>query len=87
MAKNNNELLANLGNFSNRILKFTVSAFSKKIPAYGEGDKHANDLALYNNLMPRFQKYCELMEATKLKDGLRTAMAMSSECNTFIQEN
>lgn len=27
IAKNNNELLANLGNFSNRALKFTVSAF------------------------------------------------------------
>jgi methionyl-tRNA synthetase len=86
LAKNNNELLANLGNFSNRILKFLVSAFKKVVPGY-KGDVHANDAAFIANLMTRFRKYCELMEQTKLKDGLRAAMAMSSECNTYIQEN
>ena len=35
LAKNNNELLANLGNFSNRALKFTKSAFKGIIPKYG----------------------------------------------------
>lgn len=34
VAKNNNELLANLGNFSNRALKFTASAFNSKVPVY-----------------------------------------------------
>lgn len=34
LAKNNNELLANLGNFSNRILKFVPSAFDSKVPEY-----------------------------------------------------
>ena len=34
IVKNNNELLANLGNFSNRILKFLVSAFKKVVPEY-----------------------------------------------------
>ena len=35
LAKNNNELLANLGNFSNRALKFTKSAFKGVVPSYG----------------------------------------------------
>lgn len=34
VAKNNNELLANLGNFSNRILKFLVASFKKVVPGY-----------------------------------------------------
>jgi methionyl-tRNA synthetase len=34
LAKNNSELLANLGNFSNRLLKFLAGAtFSGKVPA------------------------------------------------------
>lgn len=33
LAKNNSELLANLGNFSNRLLKFLASAFQGKVPA------------------------------------------------------
>lgn len=38
VAKNNNELLKNLGNFSNRCLKFLSSSFGGKVPAY-EGKK------------------------------------------------
>lgn len=34
--------------------------------------------------MKRFQKYIELMEQVKLKDGLRTAMELSSDCNLYI---
>jgi len=37
--KNNNELLKNLGNFSNRCLKYVVGAFEGVVPAY-EGEKH-----------------------------------------------
>ena len=32
MAKNNNELVANLGNLCNRSLKFVYSNYEKKIP-------------------------------------------------------
>lgn len=32
--KNNGELLANLGNFSNRCLKFILAVFEGKVPAY-----------------------------------------------------
>ena len=39
VAKNNNELLKNLGNFSNRFLKFLASSFKGVVPAY-EGAKH-----------------------------------------------
>jgi len=42
IAKNNNELLANLGNFSNRVLKFLASSFKKVIPSY-EGERNPID--------------------------------------------
>jgi methionyl-tRNA synthetase len=42
LAKNNSELLANLGNFSNRLLKFLAGpAFGGKVPA--SSGKHADD--------------------------------------------
>lgn len=45
------------------------------------------DKAFVDSLLKKFAKYIELMEAVKLKDGLRTAMEVSSECNLYIQEN
>jgi methionyl-tRNA synthetase len=86
IAKNNNELLANLGNFSNRVLKFLASAFKKVIPSY-EGERNAADDTFIQNLLKHFAKYIDLMEQVKLKDGLRTAMEYSSECNLYIQDN
>lgn len=49
VAKNNNELLANLGNFSNRAMKFLSSSFSGIVPKY-EGERHATDKAFVDEL-------------------------------------
>lgn len=57
VAKNNNELLANLGNFSNRILKFLAGSLKKVVPAYPAGDKHPVDTAFVNELFAKFTKY------------------------------
>jgi methionyl-tRNA synthetase len=86
IAKNNNELLANLGNFSNRMLKFLARAYKKTVPAY-PGSLNKVDEAFIDNLMKRFHKWVELMEQIKLKDALRAAMELSSECNLYMQEN
>ena len=79
--------MANLGNFSNRILKFLAGPFKKVIPGYPQGEKHEADITFMNSLFAKFNKYIELMEGTKLKDGLRITMEMSSDCNTYTQEN
>jgi len=86
VAKNNNELLANLGNFTNRVLKFLSSSFEGKVPAY-EGAKDAKDAAFYKAIYEKFLEFVDLMEQVKIKDSLRTAMAMSSLCNTYLQDN
>ena len=87
IAKNNNELLANLGNFSNRALKFTLSSFKGVIPAYGAAKFENADATFIEQLLKKFETYCENMEAVKLKDGLRVAMQFSGDCNVYFQEN
>ena len=45
MAKNNSELLANLGNFSLRCLKFLDSTYQGKVPNYEETELVPEDKA------------------------------------------
>lgn len=84
VAKNNSELLANLGNFSNRALKFTASAFDSVVPAYSDFI-NGEDSSFLNGLNAKIVTYCEQMEAVKLKEGLFTAMQYSSDCNGYFQ--
>jgi len=87
LAKNNSELLANLGNFSNRLLKFLASAtFGGKVPAAG-ADEHPEDKKFVGSLYAKYEEYRDLMELVKIKDGLRVCMAFSSLCNLYIQDN
>lgn len=85
LAKNNNELLANLGNFSNRALKFTKSAFKGIVPGYGQSEAVPDDQQFLNTLVGKTHQYMELMEAVKLRDGLKCAMEYSQECNGYFQ--
>jgi len=74
MAKNNNELLANLGNFSNRCLKFLKSQFGGVVPS---ADPTEEDKPFLNNLVQIIGEYEKAMEAVKIKDSLRIAMEYS----------
>lgn len=85
VAKNNNELLANLGNFSNRALKFASATFDGKVPEY-LGRVDPADGQFLNKLNSKITTYMAQMEAVKLKEGLKTAMEFSSECNGYFQQ-
>lgn len=86
IAKNNNELLANLGNFANRFLKFVAGkAYDKKMPGY-KGDLHETDVAYIEKWQAHFTKYIEKMEQVSMKDGLKIAMDFSGDCNAYMQE-
>lgn len=85
VAKNNSELLKNLGNFSNRCLMFLKSSFKGVVPAY-EGPKTDQDASFLKSLWGKFEEYCSIMEEIKIKDGVRCAMAVSSMCNAYLQE-
>jgi len=85
VAKNNNELLKNLGNFSNRCLKFLAGSFAGVVPAY-DGAKSDQDKSFFKSIYEKFLEFVDLMEQVKIKDSLRVTMAMSSLCNTYMQE-
>jgi methionyl-tRNA synthetase len=85
VAKNNNELLANLGNFSNRCLKFLDSAFEGKVPEYTSKILNEYDQKFVDDLNSKFSEYVEIMEQVKMKEALKIAMAYSSQCNEYFQ--
>ena len=85
-AKNNNELLANLGNLVNRVLVFTHKNFEGKIPKFSsakfEGEK---DIEFLKELTTLVKTYIKYQENTDIKDALKTFMEISSLGNGFLQ--
>ncbi|KAF6255958.1 tRNA synthetases class I (M)-domain-containing protein [Scenedesmus sp. NREL 46B-D3] len=84
-ARNNNELLKNLGNFINRALVFVAKFFDSKVPAATTKGQEAAD-GLGAAVAAKVQEYVTAMEKMKLRDGIRLAMAVSAEGNKFITE-
>ncbi|KAF2466951.1 methionyl-tRNA synthetase [Lindgomyces ingoldianus] len=87
IAANNNELLNNLGNFVNRVIKFVNSKiYDSKIPDYTKFsdpyfDEHKKKV---NEVL---KKYIDELENVKIKAALMTTMIMSSLGNTLLQDN
>ncbi|KDN51961.1 methionyl-tRNA synthetase [Tilletiaria anomala UBC 951] len=89
--RNNGELLANLGNFVNRMLTFVSKKYGAMLPevptelqqvqAGGRYDTFVNDV---NALL---KAYVEYMEATKLRAGLTVVMQISARGNLFLSES
>ncbi|KAI9105919.1 tRNA synthetases class I (M)-domain-containing protein [Phlyctochytrium arcticum] len=85
VACNNNELLANLGNFVNRVLKFVKAKYDNVIPAYtvtGEPEQ-----ALIEDVNTLLSQYVTAMESVKLRQGLKLAMDISARGNLYLQDN
>ncbi|KAF2732433.1 methionyl-tRNA synthetase [Polyplosphaeria fusca] len=87
IAANNNELLKNLGNFVNRVIKFVNSkVYDSKVPDYTkhtdpyyeEHKKKVNEL---------LKRYIEESEEVKIKAALSTALHVSSLGNLLLQDN
>ncbi|WVQ96488.1 methionine-tRNA ligase [Kwoniella sp. CBS 9459] len=101
IAANNNELLANLGNFVNRVVKFVNAKYSSVVPgpegfAGGEAVAEASgsdaaaiqlDADFINDVNARLAEYRQSMEDTKLRNGLSVAMALSARGNQYLQDN
>ena len=85
-ARNNGELLANLGNFVNRVVKFVNAKYNgvvpefdvKNLPGYEELSKDINEI---------LNSYVDTMEKVHLRRGLEIAMSLSARGNQFLQEN
>lgn len=87
--KNNSELLANLGNFVNRLIKFTNAKFSSIVPEYNP-EVDASDaifVSFREDINALLKSYIVDLEAVHLRSGLDRAMAISARGNQFLQEN
>ncbi|MCL7040477.1 hypothetical protein MKW94_023027 [Papaver nudicaule] len=90
-AKLNSELLANLGNFINRVLSFIAKpsgyGYDSIIPDAANAESHSLTKALAERVGKHVEQYVEAMEKVKLKQGLKTAMSISSEGNCYLQDS
>jgi methionyl-tRNA synthetase len=92
IAANNNELVANFGNFVNRVLKFVNSAnYDSVVPNY---PSLSEDSELYKSLEQhktdvnnKLTQYRDAFEGVHLKQALITARELSSLGNRLLQEN
>ena len=96
IAANNNELVANFGNFVNRVLKFVNSekTYDSVIPAVPSLDSRDDGAALSSRMQQHIEEvnsllrtYRDQMDAVHLKSGLITARELSSLGNKLLQDN
>lgn len=85
-SRNNNELLANLGNFVNRIVKFVNAKYNGVIPKYNPSDIPNYD-NLVKDLNTLLKSYNDEFEAVHERRALEVAMSISARGNQFLQEN
>ncbi|EGG14175.1 methionyl-tRNA synthetase [Cavenderia fasciculata] len=78
------ELLNNFGNLVNRVLKFVSVNFDGKIPKI---DLNDSDKKFVQEVNDNVKLYHEALEAVRIKEGLRLAMAISRLGNQYQQEN
>lgn len=86
VSANNNDLLKNLGNFNQRVQKFCQAKFDSTVPDYTkyESDGLTAHIKEINSLLAEYNGF---MEATRLKDGQRLILAISSVGNKLLQDN
>ncbi|CAM6087122.1 unnamed protein product [Calypogeia fissa] len=90
-AKQNNELLKNLGNFVHRSLSFLVKpkgeGYGGVIPEISGAESHELTATFGSKVGDLVKEYVEAMEKVKLKQGLKTAMNISSLGNLYLQDS
>lgn len=82
VARNNSELLNNLGNFINRALVFCEKNFNSTVSAIELTEDEQNLLALINR---EIKGYILSMEKAKLRDGIRHTLSISRHGNQYMQ--
>lgn len=84
IAKNNNELLANFGNFCNRILKFLAShRYNSTLSEFLiSGEPEQNLIRDVNAILTRYHGE---MKLGKIRQGLRLVMEISQLGNGYLQ--
>lgn len=85
VAQNNNELLAKLGNFVNRILKLVNSKiYDSIIPDYTAKYSDPVFEQARAEINQHLKQYLKDLEAVNLKDGLQSAMDIAQAGNNLV---
>ncbi|KAJ1675530.1 methionine--tRNA ligase mes1 [Spiromyces aspiralis] len=93
VSRNNNELLANIGNLVNRITKFLDSTdkyggvLPPADPARIAPGAQTADRAFIDDVNALLARYIETMDNVHLRAGLRIAMELSARGNQYLQES
>lgn len=84
---NNSELLSNFGNFVNRIIKFVNAKFDGVIPEFPASytDDTFDFPGYIADVNALLAEYVQLMEAVKLRDGIKKLMDVSAKGNLLLQ--
>jgi len=84
---NNSELLANLGNFVNRIVKFVNAKLDGTVPEFSASyQDDAFDFAGWVATVDKLLKeYVDLMENVHIRAGVKKIMEISAEGNNLLQ--
>ncbi|MFC1741007.1 methionine--tRNA ligase [Nanoarchaeota archaeon] len=82
--RNNNELLANLGNFINRTLTFTQKYFDSKVPGAHLEEK---DDKFISDVNDKLKMIIDLMECVNEREALHEIMQLSRLGNQYFQDN
>ncbi|CAF1155972.1 unnamed protein product [Rotaria sordida] len=84
MSKNNSELLNNLGNFINRAIAFCEKNLAGKISDVNQLETPLDQLFVAQ-ITYELNAYLEVMEKTRLRDGLKCVLRMSRYGNQYLQ--
>ncbi|KAL2042211.1 hypothetical protein N7G274_004699 [Stereocaulon virgatum] len=88
IAQNNNELLAKLGNFVNRIIKLVNSkTYNSAVPDYLQMFEDPIFDSAKDEINQRLTQYLKELELVNLKDGLQSAMDLVQAGNNFVQSH
>ncbi|KAJ1326223.1 methionyl-tRNA synthetase [Microdochium nivale] len=87
VAGNNNELLANLGNFVNRVVKFVNAKLDSTVPEFSASytDDSFDFPAWTAEVNKLLGEYNDLMEGVHLRSGIKKALEISSQGNLLLQ--
>ncbi|OMP83678.1 Methionine--tRNA ligase, cytoplasmic [Diplodia seriata] len=85
---NNNDLLKNLGNFVNRVIKFVAAKYDSVVPDYTKYKDEDQYLKKHEEAVNELLKtYIGHLENVKLKAGLSTVLHISALGNKLLQDN
>ncbi|KAI1204234.1 methionyl-tRNA synthetase [Annulohypoxylon truncatum] len=85
---NNNDLLKNLGNFCNRVVKFAHAKLNAVVPDYTKyQDSDGGIKQFTEEVNGLLQTYISNLNATKLRAGLSTVLSISAVGNKLLQDN